>query len=123
MKNSTPLALRKLIAFCKKKNILATVQELTFGYERVVLDFTDDIDGFYEMCRWLDRKKRSLTYSTEVPYSPKHFIGWIFVMPLKERGEWMSLCTQDQKRLDDWWRRYRAADDETRRLMACGAIT
>ena len=118
-KNSS---LQKLLKYCEEKEILATVQKLTFGYERVLLDFTNDRDGFWQMCRWLDKKK-TLHYETSCPYSPIHFIGYIKVMPAKERDQWMTLCRQDSDRIDDWWRRYHAADEETRRLMACGAIS
>lgn len=114
--------IRKLLAYCEKIEQPAVVQKLTFGYERVFMDFMDNREGFYEMCKWLDKHK-SLWYQTGCPYSPLHeFNGHIFVMPVKERDEWMTLCKQDQERLDDWWRRYHAADEETRRLMACGAI-
>ena len=29
---------------------------------------------------------------------------------------------EEADRLEDWWQRYHVADEETRRLMACGAI-
>lgn len=115
-------SLQKLLDYCEENKILATVQKLTFGYERVLLDFYDNRDGFWAMCRWLDKKK-SLHFETSCPYYPKHFVGYIKVMPAKERDQWMNLCRQDADRLDDWWRRYHAADKETRRLMACGTIS
>lgn len=114
--------LKKLQRYCDKQRITFRIQKLHFGYERAFLDFTDDLDGYYKMCRWLDRHKRTLAYDTEMPYSPLHFIGWIRVMPISERDEWLSLCKQDSERVEDWWCRYNAADQDTRKLMACGQI-
>lgn len=117
----TKSGMKKLQRYCKKRDITFKIQKLHFGFERMFLDFTDDIEGYYEMRRWLERQK-TLSYETEMPYTPRHFVGWIRVMPASERDEWMTLCKQDSDRVEDWWRRYHAANIETRRLMACGQI-
>lgn len=114
--------LKKLQRYCDKRQITFRIQKLHYGYERALLEFTDDLDGYYELCRWLDRQKRKLVYDTEMPYSPRHFIGRIRVMPISERDEWLALCRQDSVRVEEWWRRYNAADPESRKLMACGQI-
>ena len=44
------------------------------------------------------------------------------VMDTKDYLELMEKQQKEKQQHDEWWERYHAADAETRRLMACGAI-
>ena len=50
------------------------------------------------------------------------FEGVVYAMDAADKAELDRICNEERARVEDWWQRYHVADDETRRLMACGAI-
>ena len=50
------------------------------------------------------------------------FEGSVYAMDAADHAELVRLMNEEAARLEDWWQRYHVADEETRRLMACGAI-
>lgn len=52
-----------------------------------------------------------------------HTASWaVTVMDEKEHNELVEKQAEEMFRVNDWWIRYHNADEETRKLMACGAI-
>ena len=50
------------------------------------------------------------------------FEGRVYAMDSGEQEELERQSTAEMAAVEDWWQRYHAADEETRRLMACGAL-
>ena len=48
--------------------------------------------------------------------------GYIYIMTAEESDRLKAEMNAESKACRDWWKRYHDADEETRRLMACGAI-
>lgn len=50
------------------------------------------------------------------------FEGVVYAMEASAKEELDKELLAEKNRLEDWWQRYHVADEETRRLMACGAL-
>lgn len=50
------------------------------------------------------------------------FEGYVYVMTSEDADRYKLKSDAENKKHWDWWARYHIADEETRRLMACGAI-
>lgn len=50
------------------------------------------------------------------------FEGAVYVMVADEKAKLDKQLAEEWNRVEDWWQRYHTADEETRRLMACGTI-
>ena len=106
--------------FAEKNGLSVEWQDLRFGFRRAVIT-TDDYIRHYALLDHLGR------YSSLHAHSSCHiglgtFEGVITIMGAKEKVKLDNLLAEEKARNEDWWQRYHKADDEIRRLMACGAI-
>lgn len=110
----------KVAMICKQNGIGYQLRPLKFGFERMEIDCEN-----YEIFSWL-RDEIKKVKGTAVD-SATHFIGKfsgvLCVMDEDAEAELLALLKEERDRVEDWWQRYHVADKETRRLMACGAIS
>lgn len=110
----------KVALKCKKYGFSYMKQDCKFGYERLLIEF-DSIADLYGMVNELRKiKGASVRWDCR---SYGGFYGWITVMDEDKREDLDAKLKEEADRLEDWWQRYHVADEETRRLMACGAIS
>lgn len=109
------------MALTAKKNGFELIwQPLKFGFQRAVFN----CDSFGEMTG-IERILGNMTgvaIDRWLCTDGGVFEGVVYAMDANEKEELDRKLTEEWNRLEDWWQRYHVADDETRRLMACGAI-
>lgn len=110
----------KVALKCKKYGFSYMKQDCKFGYERLLIEF-DSIADLYGMVNELRKIKGASVRWDRRSYGG--FYGWITVMDEDKREDLDAKLKEEADRLEDWWQRYHVADEETRRLMACGAIS
>lgn len=111
---------KRIESFCKRNGYPFYWQQMEFDFERAVLTFTDS--KVYTQAQ--SRTQRNITeaHIEFRSHSYGAFDAAIYIMP-KEDFETLHTKTIAKLKLsDDWWHRYRNADEETRKLMACGKI-
>lgn len=109
----------KMALFAKKNGLTFTWQNLKYGYKwaRFVCETPDEMSAILKLLWdsgsvWVDRLA---CYEGE-------FEGYVYAMDRKDRAGFERQQEAERSQLEDWWMRYHIADQETRRLMACGDI-
>ena len=104
----------------KRYGLTPRWQQLKYGFKRAVFD----CDSFEEMYA-----VEKIVQSIEDAHCDRWycaeggvFEGSVYAMDAADHAELKRLMNEGSARLEDWWQRYHVADEETRRLMACGAI-
>ena len=94
-------------------------QAVTFGYNRAVIA-CDNLDDFQIVLHQVQRLKGAHV-ETWTAYDGV-FEGYVYIMDADDHIAWQAANAEQMARVEAWWQRYHDADEETRRLMACGAI-
>ena len=84
------------------------------AYPLAMLDF-DSLDTYFEAVARL-RRCRSLHVDGN------RYAWGAHVMFTEDRAAWGQAEAVYMAGIEEWWQRYHNADENTRRLMACGAI-
>ena len=105
--------------FARENNVEVQWQQLKFGYKRAKISCYS-WEEYKELEGTLKRIK-SLSVEHWVCFDGE-FEAYLYVMPLEDYTQLKAKSKVEQDKLEDWWQRYHAANDETRRLMACGEI-
>lgn len=105
--------------FCSKNQFEYEWQPLRFGFERaaVVCNSWHQHQAVAELARKL-KGVAVRTWTCNLG----EFEGYVYLMDAKDEDELYRLLTEEARRNEDWWQRYHAADQETKRLMARGDI-
>lgn len=107
--------MRRVKSFLKKHNLIekAKEQELEFGFKRVAVsaESYDEYGLVFNTARKADI------------FAGSHLnTKTIYLMEPEDRLQYDEQLAERQAALDKWWEKYHQEDEETRRLMACGAI-
>lgn len=108
---------------CTAQKYLAglEMQKLKFGFERAVLTF--HCRKTMELAlRGLEQNKHLAIINWSIHPDGANFEGRILLMFRIDRDAFELAQKMEQEKVEDWWKRYHAADIRTKRLMACGAI-
>jgi len=111
---------QKVALLCKKYNIGYKAQPMRYGYERLEI-YVDN----YALLNALNEeflKIRGVSVDS-VAFFPGKFTGWLYITDKGDMEKMEKLIKNEMDRVEDWWNRYNAADEDTRRLMACGEIS
>ena len=105
--------------FARENNVEVQWQQLKFGYKRAKIP----------CCSWEEYKELERTLKRIKSLSVEHWVNfqgefeaYLYIMPLEDYSQLKGKVKAENDKLENWWQRYHAANDETRRLMACGAI-
>lgn len=116
------LAFDERIALMSKRHGLSVVwQQLKFGFKRAAFD-CDSYEEMYAVENILERMDGVFVHRWHCA-DGGFFEGRVYAMDAADHAELERLSSEESTRIEDWWQRYHVADEETRRLMACGAIT
>lgn len=110
----------RMILIAKKYSLALKWQQLKYGFSRAVIDC-----GSYEEMYAVEKLLTSKANAACDRWSCNLggvFEGVVYAMDAADKAELDRICNEERARVEDWWQRYHVADDETRRLMACGAI-
>ena len=105
--------------FAKQNHVEVQWQPLRFGYKRAKIPCHSWAE--YTAVEAALRRNKSLHVDDWVCFDGE-FEAYLYVMPLEDYTQLKAKSKVEQDKQEDWWQRYHAANDETRRLMACGAI-
>lgn len=110
----------RIVMRAKKYGLKVLWQQLKFGFKRAAFDCDSyeemyAIEGILEGIPNVHCHHWSCSAGGVVE-------GRVYAMDSADHAELERLMNEESARIEDWWQRYHAADEETRRLMACGAI-
>lgn len=105
--------------FAKQNHVEVQWQQLRFGYKRARISCHSWAE--YTAVEAALRRNKSLHVEKWVWFDGE-FESYLYVMPLEDYTQLKAKSKVERDKLEDWWRRYHNADEEIRRLMACGAI-
>ena len=109
----------KVALLCKKYGMSYRLRPLRFGFERIEIEC--DSYAILDGLRSELRKIKGAAVDSACHFMGQ-FSGRITVLDADDEEELDALLKEERDRIEEWWQRYHAADEETRRLMACGAI-
>jgi len=109
----------RVVAATKKYHLDLSWQDLKFDFRRAVI-----------ACDTEEEFQTALHLASRIPNTDVDFWtcyegcfeGYVYLMERSEKDELQRLIQEEVKRAEAWWRRYHAADSNTRRRMACGEI-
>lgn len=90
-----------------------------YGFQRAKLTFTDS--KAYTQAQSAANRLKDTHVSFKCCYEGE-FEGFIYLMYEADKTDLEGRMLEDQKKHDDWWRRYHDADEATRRKMASGEL-
>lgn len=105
--------------FANENNTEFQWQQLKFGYKRAKIPCYSR-EEYKELERALKRNK-ALRVDRWACFDGE-FESYLYIMPMEDYCQLQAQNKAEQDKLEKWWQRYHIADEETRRLMACGAI-
>lgn len=112
----------RIESVCRRKGIhLPKVEQLEWGFTRLRID----VDSWTELelaKHYMGNVKGAVIVRSWWNGDGGYFEGAVWLMDESEHAEYQRKTDERTAYLDDWWRRWHDADDETRRLMNCGAI-
>lgn len=104
----------RILLCCKKYNLTPKWMTTCYGYTAVKFE----CDSLAEA-----KAVESIFHYRKGLWCILHTASWtVTVMDEKEHNELVEKQAEEMFRVNDWWIRYHNADENTRRLMACGAI-
>ncbi len=118
MKREMPFD-QRIALVAKKHGLKPRWQQLKYGLKRAVFD-CDSYEEMYAVETIFGRMKGIVCEHWSC--SEGIFEGRVYAMDSGEQEELERQSTAEMAAVEDWWQRYHAADEETRRLMACGAL-
>lgn len=104
----------------KRHGLIVMWQQLKFGFKRAAFDC-----GSYEEMYAVEKifgGMNGVSVHSWHCSDGGFFEGRVYAMDAADHAELERLSAEESARIEDWWQRYHVADEETRRLMACGAI-
>lgn len=110
---------QRMALLSRKHSLQLNWQEVKFGYRRA--RFTCESHEELKAILNLLRKIGGIWTDFWCCFEGE-FEGYVYAM---DRNDWNGLEEKRKKerdRVEEWWMRYHLADEETRRLMACGKI-
>lgn len=112
----------RIESVCRKKGIhLPKVEQLEWGFTRLIIDVGSWEE--YDLAKYyMSKVKDAVIIRTWCNGDGGYFEGAVWLMEESKYAEYKRLDDVRTAYLEDWWQRYHEADEETRRLMACGAI-
>ena len=109
----------RVVLMAKKYGLNVKWQQLKYGFKRAA--FTcGSYEEMYAIESLFTRMKDVVC--EQWCCSLGEFDGRVYVMDAADHEELENQCAAERMRVEDWWERYHDADEETRRLMACGVI-
>lgn len=105
--------------FANENNTKFQWQQLKFGYKRAKIPCYS-WEEYKELERALKRNK-TLRVDRWTCFNGE-FEAYLYIMPREDYIQLQAQNKTEQDKIEKWWQRYHVADEETRRLMACGAI-
>lgn len=110
----------RLALLAKKHNLQYGWQLLKYGFQRARIEVNSRSEMYAvgKMAENMGDAKVSYWYCT----AGGVFDGVVYVMEESDYNELQQAMNAEQIRVNDWWIRYHEADENTRRLMACGKI-
>lgn len=106
--------------FARDNNVEYEWQMLKFGYKRAVISCESWSE--YEFILYTLMRRKGIHVHSWRCSDGGVFEGRVYVMTEEDYDGWKAAEKEEQRRLDDWWQRLANADEETQRLMRCGAI-
>ena len=104
----------RILLCCKKYNLTPKWITTCYGYTAVKFE----CDSLAEA-----KAVESIFHYRKGLWCILHTASWtVTVMDEKEHNELVEKQAEEMAKVNDWWERYHVADEETRKLMACGAI-
>ena len=109
----------KMVLFAKKNGLTLTWQNLKFGFKwaKFICETPEEMSAILKLL-W---DKGTVWVDRWACYEGA-FEGYVYAMDRNARAEFDKQQEAERNRIEDWWMRYRVADREERRLMACGEI-
>lgn len=110
----------KLNNLARKHNFEYTWEPMAYNARRAVI-----VVGSWnqlEYIRNVFKRVKNVRVDNWKCFDGDYFEGCVYVMDEEEYARYKAECDAERARHDDWWKRYHYADDETKRLMACGEI-
>lgn len=107
---------------CRQENLLPPkVEPLEFGYQWIELSARSlvEFDTLLHRAKKLRGVKIVRTWTC---FAGGVYEGYIWLMTTEDADAYHTKMEERNAYLEDWWTRYHNADEETRRLMACGKI-
>ena len=104
----------------KRFGLTVKWQQLKFGFKRAVFD-CGSYEEMYAIEKIVDGMPDTHCHRWHCS-DGGYFEGRVYAMDAADNAELERLLAEESAHIEDWWQRYHVADDETRRLMACGAI-
>lgn len=97
------------------------LEPLEFGYSRIRLDAVskNQLDAMEHLIRRINNARIVRRWENG---DGGFYEGAIWIMERSRYEQYSQKMEEKQAYLEDWWQRYHVADEETRRLMACGNI-
>ena len=111
----------KLAKFAKQHSLSLEWQPLKFGYRRAKFQ----CGSHDEMAAVKSGLRRISGVSVTGSWTclTGEFEGYIYAMDQRAKTDYEAKVKEERSRLEHWWARYHVADQETKRLMACGLIS
>lgn len=110
----------KMTAFAKKNGLLLSWQDMVFGHRRACISCGSRNE--FQLAMTLAKKLKGVWTDYWFCSDGGVFESYVYAMDADEHRRFLEEAKREQDRVEDWWQRYHAADTDTRRLMACGAI-
>ena len=110
----------RLAAAAARRGLSFSWQPLKYGYQRAVFS-CDSFEAFVRIRSLMERMKDASVETWKCD-DGNVFEGYVYVMDAAERRTLQAISDAEAAKRNEWWQRYHAADDSTRRLMASGKI-
>lgn len=110
----------KMTALAKKNGLPLVWQDMTFGHRRACISCGSRDEFRFALA--LARKLKGVWTDCWFCSDGGVFESYVYVMDADKHRRFQDEVKREQDRVEDWWQRYHVADEDTRRLMACGAI-
>ena len=109
----------KMVLFAKKHGLKLGWQDIKYGYRRArfICESREEMTAILNLLWHTGGIWADFWCCLE-----GEFEGYVYAMDQDDRKGFEREQKKEQKRIEDWWIRYHFADEETRRLMACGEI-
>ena len=105
--------------FARENNVEVQWQQLKFGYKRAKIPCYS-WEEYKELEHSL-KKNKALRVDCWTCFNGE-FEAYLYIMSREDYIQLQARNKAEQDKIEKWWQRYHIADDETRRLMACGTI-
>ena len=114
---------QRIMVVCGRNGFEAPVAEaLEFGYTRYRVS-AQSYSQLSTVRTVFEKMKGVAIVRTWLNSDGGVFEGYVWVMDSESAVAYKERMDRKFTELDRWWQRYHEADEHTRRLMACGAVS